>query len=128
MSFTDRNGTQWRNLVEQVLKNKEDINALYRGEITLADFGIKIVNVNNSGEAPIDPPELIEGDTNAWGYAWLVLNNSDPNVNYDLYVWTRDNEDDGFWLSLGEFPAKGPQGPQGIQGQAGSIEIGRAHV
>jgi hypothetical protein len=121
--FTDKNGTQWRNLIEQVDKNKIDINNIINGTQTLAEFGIKIMNVSLDGEIPVDPPVPVEGDTSTYGYAWLVSIDIDI---YDLWIWTRiidENEPSGFssaWINFGQFPAPGPQGERGDEGEKGA--------
>lgn len=116
-------GKEFRNLEEQVLQNKQLIDNILQTAQTIAEFGIKVVNVDDSGNSPIDPPDLEEGDENAFGYAWLVRIN--PGVMppaYELYVWTRLNfSNDAGWVNLGQFPMPGPQGLPGTNGTNGNI-------
>ena len=105
---------EYRNLTEQVSKNEFDILRLLEGDATLAQFGLKVVNISTT--APIAKPDPIEGDENVFGYAWLV--GSDPS--YQMYVWTRTERNlDGEWVNIGQFPMPGPQGAPGSQGPKG---------
>ena len=105
---------EYRNLTEQVNKNQFDILRLLEGDATLAQFGLKVVNLSST--APIAKPDPIEGDENVFGYAWLV--GSDPS--YQMYVWTRTERNlDGEWVNIGQFPMPGPQGAPGSQGPKG---------
>ena len=103
--------TLYRNLEEQVQKNKEDI--AYHMEITrvLADFGITVLGRVNEYA---DIANIDEGEN--WGYGYLVGPEDDPN-GYVVYVWTRPNADIGketaYWLNIGKISIVGPQGPQG---------------
>lgn len=105
------NDTLYRNLEEQVQKNKEDI--AYHMEITrvLADFGITVLGRVDTYE---DIANIDEGEN--WGYGYLVGPEDDPN-GYVVYVWTRPNADIGkdtaYWLNIGKISIVGPQGPQG---------------
>ena len=93
----DINGIEYRNLVEQVAKNKTDIAALLAG--------IKIVgSVSDAGDIPAD---LNPGE------CYLV---GDPG-DYDLYMKLSG----GAVVNLGDYPARGPQGIQGLQGDAAEI-------
>ena len=109
---------EYRNLTEQVNKNQFDILRLLEGDATLAQFGLKVVNISST--APIVKPTPIEGDENVFGYAWLV--GSSPS--YQMYVWTRTERNlDGEWVNIGQFPMPGPQGapgPQGPKGETGA--------
>lgn len=105
---------EYRNLAEQVSKNEFDILRLLEGDATLAQFGLKVVNLSST--APIVKPTPIEGDENVFGYAWLV--GSSPS--YQMYVWTRTERNlDGEWVNIGQFPMPGPQGAPGPQGNPG---------
>ena len=105
---------EYRNLTEQVSKNEFDILRLLEGDATLAQFGLKVVNLSST--APIAKPDPIEGDEHVFGYAWLV--GSDPS--YQMYVWTRTERNlDGEWVNIGQFPMPGPQGAPGSQGPKG---------
>ena len=109
---------EYRNLTEQVSKNEFDILRLLEGDATLAQFGLKVVNLSLT--APIVKPTPIEGDESVFGYAWLV--GSGPS--YQMYVWTRTERNlDGEWVNIGQFPMPGPQGapgPQGPKGETGA--------
>lgn len=122
--FTDRNGTAWRNLKEQVEKNKVDITKIIEGNVTIAEFGIKVINVSLDGTAPIDPPTLEEGDLVTFGYSWLVATgtlDAGGSMIYNLYIWTRlEIASDAGWVNVGEFPKRGPIGPTGATGQSGT--------
>lgn len=101
------NNKEYRNLEEQVLKNKEEIARHWQVDRVLADFGITVLGRVNT-EA--DLPET-EGEN--WGYAFLV----GEEVPYQVYVWTRANPDAGeevpYWLNIGSISIVGPQGPAG---------------
>ena len=109
------NQKQYRNLEEQVLANKKNIEGIIAGSLTLAEFGLKVVGqVSTQADLPSD----YTGD---YGDCMIVGQYATPP--YNLAVWTRpfsDDGTDGFWLYLGQFPKAGPQGPQGIQGPTGS--------
>lgn len=111
---------EFRNWIEQIAKNSEDIQDLLRGNATLAEFGLKIVFVSEDGTAPVDPPIPEAGDTTTFGYSWLVRDISQDILTYSIYVWTRnDFGADALWVDLGEFPKPGPQGLTGPVGQTG---------
>lgn len=101
------NDKEYRNLEEQVLKNKEEIARHWQVDRVLADFGITVLGRVNT-EA--DLPET-EGEN--WGYAFLV----GEEAPYVVYVWTRANPDAGhdvpYWLNIGSISIVGPQGPAG---------------
>lgn len=113
------NNKQYRNLEEQVQKNKEDIAKHYEVDRVLADWGIKVIGVvddiNNIPEA-----EYEYGD--AYG-----ITSTDP---MQYVIWTRANENVGqpepYWLNIGALSLVGPRGPagrvgpQGVQGERGS--------
>ena len=101
------NNKEYRNLEEQVLKNKEEIARHWQVDRVLADFGITVLGRVNT-EA--DLPET-EGEN--WGYAFLV----GEEAPYQVYVWTRANPDAGeevpYWLNIGSISIVGPEGPAG---------------
>ncbi len=105
------NGIEFRNLQEQVLKNKEDIEYHYTIDRVLADFGITVLGRVNTFEEIAD---INEGEN--WGYGYLVGPEDDPN-GYEVYVWTRPNsnlgKDEAYWLNIGKINIVGPQGPRG---------------
>lgn len=108
------NGKEFRNLEEQVQKNKEDIAAHYAVDRVLADFGIKIIG-QVSTAAQLPDPETYEGD---YGNAYAV----GTEAPYSFYIWTRGNENTGgedYWFDIGELAIVGPQGPEGAEGPEG---------
>lgn len=107
------NGREYRNLVEQVLKNQNDISKIVESSEILNDYGLKIVGaVTEASELP--DPQTYEGN---YGDCYTVGTESD----YAIYIFTRPFEGEQYpsWFNLGNFPAPGPQGPQGIQGPIG---------
>lgn len=112
-------GKQFRNLEEQVLKNKQDIAQHYQA----MQLPLNLAGINVIGEIE-DPLELdyISGDN--YGDAYVQVAGNDTT----LWIWTRANEAAGhahpYWLSIpfttvgptGAPGAVGPQGPQGIRG------------
>lgn len=104
---------EFRNIQEQVQKNKDDISGIIEGSKVLSEFGIKVVGAVETVEQLPDPLTY-EGD---FGDAYSV----GTEAPYDFYVLTRPNVDTPVkhWFNLGQFPAVGPQGPQGEQGPAG---------
>lgn len=95
----------YRNIQEQVEKNKNDIAAW----TTLDAFGIKVLGIVASDA---DIPE----GTYSYGDAYLV-GEEEP---YDIYVYTRGAN--GF-VDIGPLTIVGPAGPVGPQGLAGTITI-----
>lgn len=96
-------GVEYRNLQEQVLKNKEDIEYLKNYDTHITG------QVAEEGQLP-ESAEL--------GTAYEV----GISAPYDLYVYLTQG-----WVNLGKFPSpgpqgiQGPQGPMGLQGTRGSI-------
>lgn len=110
-------GVQYRNLEEQVKKNKDDIQYILEEEGVLNEFGIKIVGeVDTSGDLP--DPTTYEGE---FGDAYAV-GTSDP---YTLYIFTRANgsHPTNYWFNIGQFPLPGPTGPTGAQGENGATGL-----
>lgn len=110
------NGKEYRNLQEQVEKNKQDIAAHYNVDRVLAEFGIRIKGqIGSAAELP-DPATYV----GAFGDAYAV-GTSEP---YDFYIWTRANVDAGYpnnyWFNVGPLAIAGPQGPQGPAGPRGA--------
>lgn len=106
------NGKEYRNLEEQVQKNKEDIANHYNIDRVLADFGIKVIGQLDSAD---DLPE--SGDS--YGDAYAI----GTEAPYNFYIWTRANEEAGqpndYWFNIGALAIVGPQGPQGPKGATG---------
>ena len=70
---------EFRNLEEQVLKNKNDIQDFKDGNQTIAEFGIKVVGiVSDAASIPAVGEEF--------GDAYLV----GTQPPYDMRVWTRN--------------------------------------
>ena len=115
---------EFRNLEEQVEKNKSDILFILEEEGTLNQFGIKVVGqIANASNLP--DPATYTGD---FGDAYAV-GAASP---YVMYIYTRANgtHPNNYWFNIGQFPvpgpagadgATGPQGPQGLQGLQGPI-------
>ena len=106
---------EYRNLVEQVQKNKEDIAAHYNIDRVLADFGIKVVGQRMSADNLPDPATY-QGN---YGDAFAV----GTQPPYSIYVWTRADVDSGhptdYWFDIGQIAIVGPQGPAGKDGAQG---------
>ena len=100
----------YRNLQEQVLKNKEDIAAWQNVEFTLNNFGIRVLG-------KVDSESDIPTGTYYYGDAFLV-GLTDP---YNLYIYTRNKEaaDSGSFVNVGPLNVIGQEGPEGPQGPAG---------
>lgn len=109
-----KDGKQYRNLEEQVLKNKSDIEFILEQEGVLNEFGIKVVG---EGEtiADLPDPSTYQGE---YGDAYAI-GASSP---YTLYIWTRANgtHPSAYWFNIGQFPLVGPQGPKGEDGAPGA--------
>lgn len=109
-------GKEYRNLEEQVAKNKSDIEFLFDSQGVLNEFGIKVVGV-------VSVVDLLPQSAEDYGDAYAV----GVEPPYELYIWTRANNvhPTDYWFNIGEFPLTGPQGPvgptgpQGIQGERG---------
>ena len=106
-------GKQYRNLEEQVRKNKEDIQSIIDASAILNAFGIKVVGqVDTSDKLPnaADYP-------GEYGDAYLV----GTKTPYDYYIFTRPNDTHptAYWLNIGEFPLAGPKGDTGATGPIG---------
>ena len=112
------NGKEFRNLEEQVLKNKNDIENSLQLKNLLTDFGIRIIGQVESAYQIPSVSDYKENNPN-WNYgdAYTVGTESP----YDLYILTRANNNNpqDFWFDIGEFPLRGPVGPQGPQGPQG---------
>lgn len=105
---------EFRNLEEQVLKNKEDIANHYNMDRVLADFGITIIgSLGDADELENVPHPDKYGDAYAVG----------REPPYSFFVWTRADVNAGhpedYWLDIGKLAIAGPQGPQGPIGETG---------
>ena len=112
-------GKQFRNLEEQVLKNKNDIEYIINEQGVLNQFGIKVVEeVYSLSDLPsVDAYKASNPD---WEYGDAFAVGSE--APYELYILTRANTDNptDYWFDIGEFPLAGPQGPQGATGATGA--------
>ena len=105
---------EFRNLEEQVLKNKNDIQDFKDGNQTIAEFGIKVVGI-------VDDAANIPDVGGEFGDAYLV----GTKAPYDIRVWTRNvNNDTAAWVDLGQFPLQGPKGDKGPQGTTWTVGVG----
>ena len=73
-------GKEYRNLEEQVLKNKSDIEYLYDSQGVLNEFGIKVIGV-------VSVVDLLPQSAVDYGDAYAV----GVEPPYELYIWTRAN-------------------------------------
>ena len=116
-----RDDKVYRNLQEQVLKNKNDIENILTSQKVLAEFGIKVVGYVETAEELPSASEY----TGNYGDAYAV----GSTTPYDYYVFTRPTNDipEAHWFDIGQFPLEGPQGPRGLtgpQGQQGPQGLG----
>ena len=112
------NGKQYRNLEEQVQKNKSDIEFILEQEGVLNEFGLTVVEVVSSiADLPAtDSEEFVNLN---YGDSYFV----GVKEPYEVYIKTRANgtHPDDYWFNLGYFPLPGPAGPQGPQGDQGNV-------
>lgn len=111
------NGVQYRNLEEQVKKNKDDIAFILEEEGVLNEFGIHVVDeVESVSDLP--DPRTYEGE---FGDAYAV----GTSAPYELYIYTRanGNHPTNYWFNIGLFPLPGPTGPQGPTGADGETGL-----
>lgn len=109
-------GTKARNLEEQVRWNQDQIELIKKGQITLAEFGIKVIGYFDTFEdLETEYPE--ESFTGDFGMACGV----GEEAPFTYYVWTRTNilGDMGMWMNIGVFPQPGPAGATGATGATG---------
>ena len=104
---------EFRNLEEQVEKNKSDILFILEEEGTLNQFGIKVVGQIANASALPDPATY----TGDFGDAYAVGTVSP----YEMHIYTRANgtHPNNYWFNIGRFPVPGPQGPDGATGPQG---------
>ena len=102
----------YRNLEEQVLKNKNDIEYLVNEQGVLNQFGIKVIGqVEYLNDLPT--PEAYKESNPNWEYGdTYAVGLTSP---YSLYILTRQNEENltDYWFNIGQFPAPGPEGKAG---------------
>ena len=104
---------EFRNLEEQVEKNKNDILYMLEEEGTLNQFGIKVVAQEQTVDALPAPTEY----TGDFGDAYAIGATSP----YTLYIYTRANgtHPTNYWFNIGQFPLPGPAGADGATGPRG---------
>ena len=109
---------QFRNLQEQVEKNKNDIKFILEEQGVLNEFGIRVTEqVDDLADLP-SVADYKESHT-GWEYGdCIAVGTEEP---FELYVLTRANgsHPNDYWFDLGVFPLPGPQGEQGEQGIQG---------
>ena len=100
----------YRNLQEQVQKNKSDIEAWTNVQFTLNNMGITVLGRVNTS---LDIPD----NTYEYGDAYLV-GTVEP---YNIYIYTRTTDPSvtGTFINLGPLSIAGPQGIQGVPGKDG---------
>lgn len=105
---------EFRNLEEQVRKNKSDIENWNEKESTLADFGIRIIGRVDTA-ADLEGMDLGEN----YGDAYMV-GTAEP---YDYYIWTRPTDETpvGHFVDIGNLTIVGPQGPAGVSPTVGDV-------
>lgn len=101
------NNIEFRNLEEQVQKNKDDIQRHYEMTRVLNDFGIRVIGRLDTKEEL----DAILTDNLQYGDAYSI--GAEPP--YTFYIWTRANNDSDvdYWFDMGELAITGPQGPEG---------------
>lgn len=106
---------EFRNLEEQVEKNKSDILYMLEEEGALNQFGIKVVGQEQTVDALPAPTEY----TGDFGDAYAIGATSP----YTLYIYTRANgtHPNNYWFNIGQFPMPGPAGSDGATGPRGPI-------
>lgn len=109
-------GKTYRNLMEQVTKNKSDIEYILNTEGTLNSYGIKVVGQVDSA---VNLPK--KADYEVWPFDYgdaFAVGTAPP---YTFYIWTRAFgaflED--HWFNVGQLSIPGPVGPQGPEGPIG---------
>ena len=100
----------YRNLQEQVQKNKEDIAAFEGVEFTLNNFGISV-------KGHVDSSSDIPSGTYDYGDAYLV----GTEQPYRMFIYTRnkEGEDTGSFIDIGPLNIVGQTGEKGDKGDKG---------
>ena len=99
------NNKEYRNLQEQVQKNKADIEDWKSKQETLANWGIRIVG---QIESESDLPEDYEGE---YGDAYQV--GTGDSAKYFAWIRPTTEVDKDHWMDMGSLSIAGPQGPAG---------------
>lgn len=99
------NGTELRNLQEQVAENKRLIEQHYTVDRVLAEFGIRIIGQVET-EADLPNPSYFYGE---YGDAYAI----GRQAPYSIAIWTRANTThaEDYWLNIGPIAIQGPAGP-----------------
>lgn len=108
-----KDGIEYRNLQEQVLDNKKQIQRIIETSELINDYGLRIIGtVPEASNLP--DPSSYDGK---YGDCYAV----GTIDNYSIYIFTRPLSGEGSaqWFNLGKFPAPGPRGPKGPQGDVG---------
>ena len=115
-------GNEYRNLEEQVRKNKEDIARHYEIDRAMANLGINIVGQVET-EADLPSASTYAGN---YGDTYAVGNKAEVEAgtaSYSYYVWVGPDLNAGqpydHWLNVGRISIVGPQGERGLQGERG---------
>lgn len=115
-------GNEYRNLEEQVRKNKEDIARHYEIDRAMANLGINIVGQVET-EADLPSASTYAGN---YGDTYAVGNKAEVEAgtaSYSYYVWVGPDlnagEPNDHWLNVGRISIVGPQGERGLQGERG---------
>lgn len=118
------NNKEYRNLVEQVQKNKADIEDWNAKEDTLANFGIRIIGKVASEDKL---PEIIDSEgKQVYDYGDAFMVGSDEDADYEYFVCTRPTTEISVahWQDIGSLSIVGPQGAKGDEGAS----VTAAHV
>ena len=101
------NNKEFRNLEEQVQKNKEDIQRHYEMTRVLDDFGIRVIGRLDTKEEL----DAVPTDNLQYGDAYAI--GAEPPYNF--YIWTRPNNESAtaYWFEMGELAISGPEGKPG---------------
>lgn len=101
----------YRNLQEQVEKNKQDIEAFSTIEFTLNNMGIRVLG-------KVKQPSDIPAGQREFGDAYLV----GVSAPYDIWIYTRTLTPgvEGTFINMGPLTVVGPQGAPGEQGPQGA--------
>lgn len=108
-----KDGKEYRNLQEQVLDNKNQIQRIIESSELINDYGLRIIGTVK-GPSELPDPSSYDGK---YGDCYAV----GTIDNYSIYIFTRPLSGEGSaqWFNLGKFPAPGPRGPKGPQGDVG---------
>ena len=111
-------GKEFRNLEEQVKKNKDDIEKFKYEEGVLNQFGIKVIG-KITNESKLPSVEDFKENYPEWEYGDAYAVGTEPP--YTLFVLTRAQSETevDYWFNIGKFPNPGAQGPTGATGPQG---------